>query len=250
MNFHDRLVDRYWSTHYHRFMPRVPQEWNYVVQRLALNFGAFLDQIPRDALVLDIPCGVGYLEHCLLRLGFRNIHAVDVSREQIEVAKAKLAEHRLEHADRVAFHVADAFEYLRRGTKYAAIAIIDMLEHQPKPRILEFMDLCHTALDESGLALIRVSNAGSPAFAQSFYRDLTHETPFTPDSLRQCLAVTGFEAIKLDYEVLPYVGIGVRAAGERVRRAIRWAGLWVLGKFLGIPPAAFAADLVAVARKR
>lgn len=249
MNYQERMVQRYWSTHYQRIMPQGPDAWAWAIKRIEVNFGEFFERIPRDAPVLDIPCGVGYLEHYLLRRGFGNVHAVDLSKEQVEMARAKLAEHGLDVAGRVAFELADVFDYLRRRQTFAAIAVIDLLDHLSKERVLELLDLCHASLDGEGLTMIRVTNADNPTWGQVFYRDFTHETPFAPDGLRQCLALTGFEPVKLDYERAPMMGSGASAVIGRAKTAIRGAGLWGLGKFLGVSPAAFQHDLVAVARK-
>jgi SAM-dependent methyltransferase len=227
-------------------MPQSPEVWQWVIDRIDVNFGPFFESIRRDAPVLDIPCGVGYLEHYLLRRGFGNVSAVDLSEEQLAIARAKLAEHGLDAAGRVAFELADVFDYLRRGRTFAAIALIDLLDHLSKERVLELLDLCHASLDHDGLIMIRVTNADNPAFGHAFYRDFTHETAFAPDGLRQCLALTGFEAVKIDYERIPVLGPW---PGASMRAAIRDAGLRVLGKFLGVPPGAFSEDLVAVARK-
>lgn len=241
-----RLVEAYYSTHYHRFMPRSEDEWRHTIQRLELNFGRFLANIPRDTPVLDLPCGVGYFEHYLLANGFSNIDAVDLSAEQIEVAKIKLAEYGYSLSDNVRFHVQDAFEFLHGKTSaYGAIMVIDFIEHLEKSKILEFLYLAHQALRVNGRILIRTINADNPVWGRYFYHDFTHETAFTPDSLRQCLSVVGFTVETVDYEILP------RPSGiaRRIKWHIRRSGLYVLGKFLGTPVAAFTEDLVAVGRK-
>lgn len=227
-------------------MPKTPEGWDFVISRVELNFGEFLNAIPQDSPILDVPCGVGYLEYYLLKKGFTKIHAVDLSEEQIQVAKSKLREYGHEFDGKVEFHVADAFEYLKKGHSYAAIAMIDFLEHLEKDKILEILGLSYDALQPGGFLFLRVTSADNPMWGRFFYRDFTHVTPFTPDSLHQCLRATGFEVIKVDYEVLP------RICGSwiiKLKQSIRYRGLWFLGKFLGIPPQAFTEDLIAVAKR-
>jgi SAM-dependent methyltransferase len=227
-------------------MPRTLEEFELVLDRIELNFGSFLSYVPKDSPILDVPCGVGYLEHYLLKIGFTKIHAVDLSDEQIRIAKDKLEEHGLGYDGKVEFHVNDAFEYLSANKGFAVIAMIDFLEHLEKERIVEILDLANKALQDGGLLLVRVINADNPMWSRFFYHDFTHETPFTFDSLRQCLSITGFEVIRLDYERLPKP----REVSAQVKGGIRWMGLWLLGKFLGIPPEAFSENLIAVARRQ
>jgi cyclopropane fatty-acyl-phospholipid synthase-like methyltransferase len=225
-------------------MPKTPEEWNRVEQRIEDNFGLFLNEIPLDGAILDIPCGVGYLEHFLLKKGYSNIRAVDLSKEQIQVARDKLREHNVEWAGMVQFTHADAFKYLKQHqANFHAIAEIDFLEHLPKDKVMEVLRLSHRALRKDGLLFVRVINAENPMWGKHFYHDFTHETPFTQDTLRQCLDMSNFETLKIDFEVLP-------ASAGRLRQTLRWSALWILGRLLGIKPAAFTEDLIAIARKR
>jgi len=90
----------------------------------------------------------------------------------------------------------------------------------------------------------------NPLFTCLFHRDFTHETPFTLVSLRQCLSGSGFDIVKINYEVSPKIRRGrllglipfLKGTTLRIRK-------WFLGKLLGIPPDAFAPNLIAVGRK-
>jgi 2-polyprenyl-3-methyl-5-hydroxy-6-metoxy-1,4-benzoquinol methylase len=243
-----RLAERYWSTHYHRFEPATAAEWDRVVERIHDNFGEFFAGLPKHAPILDVPCGVGYLETYLLRHGFTNVRAVDLSEEQLQVARRRLRERELRSDASVEFVAADAFEYLQRGASYRAIAVLDFLEHLPKPEILTMLDLCHGALEPGGLLFLRVSNAENPLWAAAFYRDFTHETPFTSASLRQCLEVTGFEPLTIAYEVVPAVTPGAGLV-TRLKHGLRSLVMAAVGGVLPVPRAAFAEDLIAVARR-
>lgn len=70
----------------------------------------------------------------------------------------------------------------------------------------------------------------------------------SPQSLRQCLAPTGFEGVKRDDDPVPAVQRRQPALVARTRIALRWRGPGALGKLQGLAPAAFSEDLVAVAR--
>ena len=248
MSYRKRLAERYWSTHYHRFEPTTAAEWDAVVDRIERNFGEFFAGLSKDDPILDVPCGVGYLETYLLRNGFTNVRAVDLSEEQLEMARRRLRERELRTERYVEFLSADAFEFLQRGMSYRAIAVLDFLEHLPKPEIITMLDLCHRALEPGGLLFLRVSNAENPLWAASFYRDFTHETPFTSASLRQCLEVTEFETLTIAYEVVSTVPTSRLVT--RLQQRVRSAGVALLTRLLSMPRAAFAEDLVAVARRR
>ncbi len=236
---HD-LVKRYYSTHYKYFMPRTEKEWNWVLDRIDLNFGDIFSSLSRESLILDVGCGVGFLEHYLLKKGFTRIDAIDLSEEQIQVAKEKLAEHGFEHT-KVNFYVADAFDYLRKSKGYDVIAMIDFLEHFTKDKVISLLELSYRALNDGGLIILRVINADNPMFARFFYRDFTHETAFTPNSIRQCLLSSGFRVIKIDYEKLP--------SRSGLKSCIHALRLKILSKLFAIPVEAFSEDLIAVGRK-
>lgn len=246
------LITQYYSTHYERFIPKTSEEWERVLKRIELNFGNFFDSIPKNSLILDIACGVGYMEHYLLKKGFTQIHAVDISEEQIQVAKSKLNEHGFDFADKVQFYLSDAFEFLKRKNKnsYDVVTIIDFLDHLEKDKVIELLDLVNNALHCGGFIFVRVINADNPMWGRYFYHDFTHQTPFTPNALQQCLSATNFEVVKLSYEVMPLMKKNKLDLITELKRSIRWAGLWFLGKFLGIPPQAFTENLIAVAKKR
>ncbi|MEW6408077.1 MAG: class I SAM-dependent methyltransferase [Patescibacteria group bacterium] len=259
MNNQEKLMNQYYSTHYSRIMPKTIEEWQWVIERIELNFGKFFDAIPRDSLILDIACGVGYLEYYLLKKGFTKIHAIDLSEEQIKIAKNKLQEFRCDFSNKVKFYAIDAFEYLKTNllppppsgiikNSYTVIAMIDLLDHLEKDKVIEILDLSKHALQDKGFICIRVSNACTPMFPSFFYSDFTHKTPFTLSSIQQCFSLTGFKVINMNYEKIPKRRNKIGSIGQ-LNRFIRLIGLKLLGSFLGMPSAAFSRDLIAIGKK-
>lgn len=247
----EKLVREFFSIHYERFMPKTERGWQWVLDRIELNFGEFFNNIAQNSPILDLACGVGYLEHYLLKKGFNNIDAVDLSQEQIQVAKDKLQEYGFNYAGKVEFHLADAFKYLEKSkNKYTVIAMIDFLDHLKKDEVIKIMNLANNALTGGGFLFLRATNTDNPMWGQFFYRDFTHETPFTPNSLRQCLSVSGFDIIKIGYEIIPKIRRSKLELTSYLKRFVRWVGLWFLGKLLDVSPDAFTEDLIAVAKKR
>jgi len=249
MDFKQRLYDKYYTSHYKRFLPRTCSEWKWAVDRIHMNFGEILCAMPRDSLVLDVGCGVGYLEYYLLKNGFTRVQAIDICSEQIEVAKQKLLECKLDFEGKVKFSVENAFEHLRKNTGYDVIAIFDLLEHLTKQEVIDLLELSYFALSSSGLLIARVTNADNLMFGRFFYHDFTHEVLFTPDSMRQCLESVGFEVLKVDYEKIPDLPRARARLLGWFKSRVRHFGLAILGKFFGFSPASLSEDLIAVARK-
>lgn len=248
MNYKNELIKAYYSTHYQRYMPQTVEGWNWVLNRIELNFGDIFSSIPKDSLILDVACGVGYLEHYLLRRGFSRVHAIDLSKEQLDVAKEKLKEYGFEYNNKVSFEVGDAFEHLRKANKYDVIVMLDILDHLDKDKVIELLHLTHSTLRNGGFLILKVTNADNPMFPHFFYRDFTHETPFTPSSIQQCLSLTGFKVLRVNYEKIPEIKSRPLTI-KQLKRFIRFLGLKLLGKFLGISSAAFSEDLVALGKK-
>ena len=66
------LFTYYYSTHYKHFMPKGIADWSWELKRIELNFGKDFSAFSKDRHLLDLGCGVGYLEDYLIRKGFRN----------------------------------------------------------------------------------------------------------------------------------------------------------------------------------
>lgn len=246
-NYRDRAIERYFSSHYQHFTPVTPEGWAWVIRRIELNFGTVFSHIPKDSLILDLACGVGYLEHFLVKNGFARIHAIDLSKEQIQAAERWLQREGIEYMGKVRFEVVDAFASLQKPDSYDVIAMIDLLEHFTKNEALSLLDRAHEALKSRGFLLIRTPNAEHPMFGR-FYNDFTHETPFTIASLSNCLALSGFHIVSMGYERMPELP-GIPGLRERLNRYIRTWGLRALVKLLDIPLDAFSPDIVAVGQK-
>jgi 2-polyprenyl-3-methyl-5-hydroxy-6-metoxy-1,4-benzoquinol methylase len=249
MDFRQKLYNRYYTSHYKRFLPQTSQGWEWVIDRIHINFGETLSSIPRNSLILDVGCGAGYFEYYLLKNGFTKVRAIDTSLEQIEVAKEKLLEHGLDYEGKVDFLVENGFEHLKKNSGYNLIVMVDFLEHLAKEDIIELLELSCDALNDGGFLITRTINADNPMFARFFYHDFTHEVPFTPDSIRQCLELVGFEVSKVDYEKVPDFGKGKFNILSRLESLIRYFGLAILGRFLGFSPASLNEDLIAIAKK-
>jgi 2-polyprenyl-3-methyl-5-hydroxy-6-metoxy-1,4-benzoquinol methylase len=147
----------------------------------------FAGWLPEDksAPILDMGCGAGNFLFALARLGYSSLTGVDLSPEQVALArrwcpKAKIIE-------------ADVFEVLKANTgRYALVSGLDILEHFRKDEALTFLELAHKALFPGGRLILQTPNAASPFFGSVAYSDFTHEWFYSPRGLERILSMAGF----------------------------------------------------------
>ncbi len=162
----------------------------------------------KDAKILDLACGSGRTLYFLKSKGYYNISGVDISGEQVELAR--------QVTDKVTRR--DILEYLAgRTEEYDLILAQDIIEHLTKDEAFEMLEACHNALRPSGRLILSSPNAESPMFGYRRYGDITHEICFTPDTLGQLLEICNFEGICFR-EIGPYVHGFVSAV-----RTVLWA---------------------------
>lgn len=244
MEYRRRLYAHYVSTHLAplRDMPIGVLKEQIEKQRAIYHFyfGCFL---PRDksARVLDIGCGHGAFLHFLQREGYNDVAGVDVSPEQIEIAR-RLAVPNVQCADTMGF----LREHL---DEFDCITALDVVEHFQKEEVLPLFDAIYEALRSGGTFIMQSPNADGPFGGRYRYSDFTHELSFTKRSITQILSVAGF----IDIKVVPTgpVAHGFISAG-------RWF-LWrlisaLLMLYLGVETGSFRGHiltqtLIATARK-
>jgi SAM-dependent methyltransferase len=162
--------------------------------------------LPQDheADILDIGCGQGHYVRQLLDLGFQHTRGIDVSPEQVAEARASGLTH---------VSLGDYRDSLGVDELDMVIAT-DFLEHLTTSEALQAMDRIRRSLRLGGSLIVRVPNAVSPFGGAIRYGDLTHENAFTPRSLRQLGAATGFSHVEIYACAPPVHGFksGLRAA--------------------------------------
>lgn len=234
--FYESYVSGYLGT-YRPISKEAFERDRWVYQRL---FGRLLPG-GKDAQILEIGCGYGSFLHFLQQEGYRNVRGIDLSDEQVRVARA------LGVRD---VQTAEAGAYLQEHPQtFDLIAALDLLEHLTKEEVPAVLDAVFAALQPRGRLLLHVPNGDSPFASRLRYADFTHELVFTPSSIRQVLHASGFT----DVHVFP-----VEPIAHGVASAVRWL-LWKGIKQLirlyllvdqGVPGSGvFTANLVAVAHK-
>jgi 2-polyprenyl-3-methyl-5-hydroxy-6-metoxy-1,4-benzoquinol methylase len=160
-----------------------------------------LADLDREAPILEIGCGGGGLLAYLGRRGFSHASGIDISAEQVELARRR----------GVRAELADALAYLReRSLSFDAVLAVDVLEHLSRDELVTLSELLATALRPRGRLVVQTANGAGLFPRQVIYGDLTHLTIFTPESLGQLLRGAGFQDLTF-YETGP---IPIRLRGK------------------------------------
>lgn len=155
------------------------------------NIQLIKNVLPEDknAKILDVGCGRGYLLITLKKLGYTNIQGVDVDKGQIVGCMSH---------DVPGEYVEDTVSFLRdHKEEYDLIFLCDVLEHIEKDIAIEFMESIFDALKEGGILFCRVPNANNIIATRYRYIDWTHHTSFTEHSLDFVLYNAGFSNIQI-----------------------------------------------------
>jgi 2-polyprenyl-3-methyl-5-hydroxy-6-metoxy-1,4-benzoquinol methylase len=209
--------------------------------RLAVQ--RYRDFLPPDktAPILDVGCGSGSFLDALRSLGYSTLEGVDLSPAQVDAGRAR---------GLTGITLTPAVDYLRgRSARYALITAFNVLEHQTRAELFELLDAVHAALSPGGRLIALVPNAKGLFGAHVRFNDITHELSFTPQSVAQICAVTGFQCEAV-LEHGPVVHGVVSAVRWTMWQAIR--GLLLLARMAeggDWRRPIFTQDLVFVARK-
>ena len=177
-------------------------------------------------------------------------YAIDISNEQIEMAKKCFTKSGINYDGKVNFKNEDIFDYFNgEDLRYDIITFIDVLEHLKKYEAFEAMEIAYDALNEKGTLVIRVPNMEHP-FNSSYnrYLDFTHEVGFTRSSLKQRLLATGFTKTEVKFEKLP-APLTSKNTFDNFKSALEPSYKKFLGFILRTSPDSFNNDIVGVGTK-
>lgn len=141
----------------------------------------------RDAAIADLACGQGRLLHWLKRRGYTNLSGVDISPDQVALARQVVP----------AVDEADLLSWLaERAGQFDLLIGLDIVEHFTRDEALRFLDLRFSALKPGGRLILQTLNADSPFGLSVRYGDVTHEWAYGVDALTRLLRCAGFVAIE------------------------------------------------------
>lgn len=171
----------------------------------------WLGNLNRDAHCLDLGCGHGNVLHALRTLGFQRLEGVDLSAEQVEIARKEFPQ----------VEQMGVMEKLQMATPatYNLITLFDVIEHLTKTEILDLFELIASRLAPGGMLIVHCPNGDSPFVGTVRYGDFTHETVLTPQSARNLCNLYGLK----EFEAKEHLAASHSLAGRC--RSIAWACL-------------------------
>lgn len=163
----------------------------------------------RASRIVDVACGGGKFLHFLQERGYSNIEGVDLSPEQINLARQVIPN----------ITKDNCINYLENHkNSFDLITGLDIIEHLDKSESLRFLDAAYAALKPGARLILQTPNGDSPFSGTIRYGDFTHEVCFTPDSLSRLMKLAGF----VDVEAR---GLGPLRWGRSLASTLRW-GVW------------------------
>lgn len=143
----------------------------------------------KNARILDIGCGIGYMLGTLKALGYTNASGIDIDPSQVETCRKR-------GFDVALIEDSKAFLHENAG-KFDQILAFDLIEHIPREAQLEFVAAMAGALRSGGTLLATTPNANSFLGMRYRYIDWTHCEAFTEYSLDFLLYSGGFRDIRV-----------------------------------------------------
>jgi O-antigen chain-terminating methyltransferase len=159
-------------------------------QRLASYLPYFSGARPAGD-VLDVGCGRGEFLDLLKAEGIP-ARGIDINHEMVEGCRARGLD----------VTEADAVGYLEPlpDASLSGLFAAQVVEHLQPGYLLRFLELAHHTLQPgASLVLETLNPACWVAFFESYLRDITHEWPLHPDTLKYLVAASGFTSVAVEY---------------------------------------------------
>jgi SAM-dependent methyltransferase len=142
----------------------------------------------KDASIGDLGCGTGRLLYFFTQRGYSNLIGVDISPEQVQIAKQILSN----------VYEGNILDFLESHLNaFDLITGLDIVEHFYKDEVLRFLDLCFRSLRSNGRLILQTPNGESPFGACVRYGDFSHEVCLNPNSLARILHLSGFKEVEV-----------------------------------------------------
>jgi len=211
-DFRDELYSRYSTTFQQQICKLNDKSIHYVENKYKVQYLPLLKKYDKKIKILELGCGRGILLKFLADNGFKNVFGIDISEEQINIARQQNLKVKQD----------DVFGFLNSNNeKYDLIFAIDIIEHFSKDELIHLVKGIYNSLDDNGAFIFHTPNGLGFNSNRIIYGDLTHLTILTPNSATQILKLAGFDHIEY-FETEPYA--------KNLNGAIRLI-LWKLIKF-------------------
>jgi 2-polyprenyl-3-methyl-5-hydroxy-6-metoxy-1,4-benzoquinol methylase len=150
----------------------------------------YLPQLPadRNAHILVISCGPGYLVDVLIKAGYNNVRGIDSDPAKIEYAIKR----------GLPCEAAAAFPFVAGAEReYDVIIPEQELNHLTYDETIEFLRMAHRALRPGGRIILYAINSANPLVgSENRAQNIDHFYTVTEYSIAQLLSLGGFRNIK------------------------------------------------------
>ncbi len=142
--------------------------------------------------VLDVGCGRGELLDALRESGVTSLRGVDVSPAMVELCRGR------------GFNVelGDALSYVsaQPDGSLGGLIAIQVVEHFTPAYLTRFLEAAYHALAPGAPIVLETINPNCwMAFFETYVRDLTHQQPLHPDTLRHLVQASGFSNVDVQF---------------------------------------------------
>ena len=141
--------------------------------------------------VLDIGCGRGELLAAFKEAGV-SARGVDVNDAMVEVCRSQ----------NLRVEQGEALAYLERqpDASLGGFAAIQVVEHFKPPYLARVLETAHHKMRPGAPLVIETINPSCwLAFFETYLRDLTHERPLHPDTLKYLVEASGFTGVDVQF---------------------------------------------------
>ena len=179
--------------------------------------------------VLEIGCGTGHFLGYLKHKKVTHFLGIDQDPALADFIPSAVKDH---------FKAQTVEQLLGQAERrsFDRIVLFDVLEHFSPGDGAALLRSLSTILSPGGSVLVKVPNMSSPWGAQHQFSDLTHRAAYTPTSLSQLGAATGYSQVQCHAQI----------TGAPVRRVLDRGLHNILSRILMTPPEIWSANFLAV----
>lgn len=222
-DYRSRLFKTYSATHISHLDADDQTKLEWFSQYAAGNYMPLLKGLDKNrAQVLEVACNKGYLLKALSSHGFKNLHGVDLSPDDVAQARVLSPEADITQGDAAAY-------LCEHAGRFDVVILKAMLEHVRKEETFSLLEKIKTALTPQGLVIIDVPNMDWLFASHERYMDFTHEAGFTKESLAQVM-----RNIFDDVQVIKSTPVTERGLKTKVGAFLRPVLIGIIGVALKI----------------
>jgi SAM-dependent methyltransferase len=142
--------------------------------------------------VLDVGCGRGELLDALKESGVTSLRGVDVSPAMVDICRGRGFD----------VELSDALGYVaaQPDGSLGGLIAIQVVEHFTPAYLTRFLEAAYHALAPGAPIVLETINPNCwMAFFETYIRDLTHQQPLHPDTLRHLVQASGFSNVDVQF---------------------------------------------------